>query len=240
MTSSLIAQGLAIPGRLEPTSLAIAKSSLVAVVGPNGGGKTSLLRALARVDTTQGSVTIDGELLDPALPSRRAKLVAFLPASHLIAWPIPVGDFLELGGATASSISREMSALDLAPLAERPMNQLSTGQRSRAMIGRALASDARMLLLDEPLSNLDPYWTLRTLDILRQRASAGVIAIVTLHDLAQLAKVDRALVMDRGTLIADSPPQALLDGDLIEAVFGVRMEDGVPVIRQRADPRSSR
>lgn len=240
MTSLLDAQGLAIAGRLETTALTVTGPELVAVIGPNGGGKTSLLRALARAESTHGTVTVAGESLDRALPSRRAKLVAFLPASHDIAWPIPVRDFLALGGATAASTAREMEALDLTGLADRPMNQLSTGQRSRAMIGRVLASEARLLLLDEPLSNLDPYWALRMLENLQERASKGSIVIMTLHDLGQLPKVDRVLVMDRGSMVADAAPQSLSSGDLIEDVFGIRLVDGQPALRRRGDPRSSR
>jgi len=240
MTSLLDAQGIGIASRLETTALAVATPELIAVIGPNGGGKTSLLRALARADRTQGNVAVAGESLDAALPSRRAKLVAFLPASHDIAWPIPVADFLALGGAVPTSIGREMEALDLAGLADRPMNQLSTGQRSRAMIARVLACDARLLLLDEPLSNLDPYWALRLLEILRQRASDGSIVILTLHDLSQLSKVDRILVICHGSVVADTSPQALSGSDLIEDVFEIRIVDGLPALRQRADPRSLR
>jgi len=240
MTSLLEARDLAIQGRLEPTSLTIEERSLVAVVGPNGGGKTSLLRALARADSTAGTVSIDGELLDGALPSRRTRLVAFLPASHEIAWPIPVRDYLALGGTAPESIVRELDLLDLRHLADRPMNQLSTGQRSRAMIARVLASSARMLLLDEPLSNLDPYWALRILDIFRQRADDGATVMFTLHDLSQLPKVDRALVMDRGLLAADEEPQALLSSVVMESIFGIVLENGLPALKRQADPRSSR
>ena len=81
MSALVAATGLAIPGRLSPCDLHVTKPALLAVIGPNGGGKTSLLRALAQVDGTQGSVTIDGEALAEAAPTRKARLIGFSPAS---------------------------------------------------------------------------------------------------------------------------------------------------------------
>ncbi len=89
--------------------------------------------------------------------------------------------------------------LELRPLADRPVNQLSTGERSRVLLARALAARPRLLLLDEPLSNLDPYWVLKTLEILKTEASAnGSVVLASLHDLNQMAAFDRVLLLDRG------------------------------------------
>ena len=87
--TSLVARRISIPGRLEPTDLDVAAGELVALVGPNGGGKTSLLRALARIETANGIVEIEGEDVDDAPMARRRQLLSFLPASR--SFPSPRG-----------------------------------------------------------------------------------------------------------------------------------------------------
>ena len=95
--TSLVARAVGLEHRLYPTDLEVEAGQLVALVGPNGGGKTSLLRALARVEQASGSVEIDGEQLDGAGEARLRSLLAFLPASREIAWPIAVRDVIGLG-----------------------------------------------------------------------------------------------------------------------------------------------
>jgi iron complex transport system ATP-binding protein len=158
MTPLLDAAGVAVGGRLEPSALQVAAGSMVALIGPNGSGKTSLLRALAGVELQRGSVRIGGEDVQSAPKARRPHLLSFLPASRDIVWPIRVRDVVKLGsGRTdASNVAALLSLLELDSLAERPVSELSTGERSRVLLARALAAKPRLLLLDEPLSNLDP------------------------------------------------------------------------------------
>ena len=92
MTPLLKARGVAIDGRLGPTDLDVPAGSMVALIGPNGSGKTSLLRALAGVEMSGGSVAIDGEELMSAPPARRSQLLTFLPASRDLVWPIRARD----------------------------------------------------------------------------------------------------------------------------------------------------
>jgi len=97
MTSLLEAQGVAIEGRLHPTDLDVEAGSLVALIGANGSGKTSLLRALAAVEMSGGRVAIDGEDLASVPPARRPHLLTFLPASRDVIWPICAHDLIVLG-----------------------------------------------------------------------------------------------------------------------------------------------
>lgn len=239
--TSLVARGVGIDGRLEPTDLAVAAGQLVAVVGPNGGGKTSLLRALARVEQAGGTVAIDGEDLDEAPEARRRRLLSFLPASRDVGWPIAARDVIELGleQPDPARIDELIELFEFALLASRPIDRLSTGERARVLMARALAARPRVLLLDEPLSNLDPYWVLRFLDLFDEARRDGTVVVVSLHDLAHLPRFDRALLIDQGHLVVDDEPEKLLNNSLFEQVFRIDVEDGRPTLRP-ADRRSSR
>ncbi|WP_294171533.1 ABC transporter ATP-binding protein, partial [uncultured Sphingomonas sp.] len=97
MTAVLAAEELSIPERLRPTSLELAAGSLTALIGPNGSGKTSLLRALAGIERASGQVRVAGEALASATPARRRQLLAYLPASRELVWPIAARDVIRLG-----------------------------------------------------------------------------------------------------------------------------------------------
>lgn len=229
MTPLLEARGVAIAGRLLPTHLDAAAGDLVGMVGPNGGGKTSLLRALAGVDTLQGRVRIDGEDLSSAPPARRPRLLGFLPASRDVAWPIAVRDVIALGLSAPDPARTDelLALLELEALSERPVDRLSTGERSRVLLARALAPRPRLLLLDEPLSNLDPYWVLRILEILQDTVRSGeCTAIVALHDLAAAGSFDRLLLVDQGRVAADGEPAAVLQSAALAEAFRIERSDG--------------
>lgn len=241
MTSLLEAMGISVVGRIERIDLQIAPRSMVALIGPNGSGKTSLLRALAAVELSAGEVHIGGEDLRSALQARRPQLLSFLPASRDAIWPIRVRDVVRLGIGTSDPdfADRLLSALELERLADRPVSQLSTGERSRVLLARALAARPRLLLLDEPLSNLDPYWVLRVLEIIREAVENGASALVSLHDIDKVRSFDRVLLVADGRITADlSPEQMLGSASLTHAFDVVRTADGWR-IRRTEGRRSS-
>ena len=240
MTS--VARTLAIAGRLSPTDLTVEAGQLVAVIGPNGGGKTSLLRAMARTEDAGGMVVVDGHDLDAAGEAQRRRLLAFMPASREAPWPIRVADFIALGlrAPDDERIAELITALELELLAERPINCLSTGERARAMLARALAGKAHLLLLDEPLSNLDPYWVLRTIDLLRSEIARNESsALVSVHDLALIERFDRVLLVSGGVVVGDGKPSDVLTSAAFAAAFRIQ-PDGAGWKITSADQRSSR
>ncbi|HEX8669960.1 MAG TPA: ABC transporter ATP-binding protein [Allosphingosinicella sp.] len=246
MTALLQAKDLSLPNRLEATDLSVAAGELVCVIGPNGAGKTSLLHAIARIGIPGGAVRLDGA--DPAAagPEARKRLLAFLPASRELPWPVAARDLIRLGlprTAPERALDDTAAALDLEPFLDRRADQLSTGERSRVLIARALAPEPRLLLLDEPVSNLDPYWQLRLMALLRARCrDSGCAVVAAVHDLDLAGRfADRLIVIHRGRIAADGEPGRLLGSSLMADVFGIeRFAEGWRAISPGADRRSSR
>lgn len=239
--TSLVARKAGIAGRLDPTNLNVDGGELVALVGPNGGGKTSLLRALARIEGASGQVVIDGEDVDQASLARRRHLLSLLPASRDVTWPITARDVIMLGldGTDGDRSDQLIAELELERLADKPVNRLSTGERARVLTARALAAEPKVLLLDEPLSNLDPYWVLRFVELFEAAARSGQTVLVALHDLAQLRHFDRALLIANGMVQMDEAPVSLMASERFEEVFRVRPAEGGWKIRRPEGPRSS-
>lgn len=242
MTALLEARDLTISGRLDPTDIECARGELVALIGPNGAGKTSLLRALAGIEPDAGEVVIEQEWLKSAAPARRMRLLSFLPATRSLVWPISARDVIALGltNPDPERVEQLVGLLELEPFADRAVNSLSTGERSRVLLARTLAARARLLLLDEPLANLDPYWVLRVLDLLRQAAKETACAVIaSLHDLGQGAAFDRVVLVDGGHVTADGRPADVLSSHALVEAFGVEKDGERWRIRKPEDRRSS-
>jgi iron complex transport system ATP-binding protein len=242
MTALLLAGKVGLPGRLEPADFRMESPGLVCLVGPNGSGKTSLLHALARIGGPSGEVRIDGLRPEDLAPAERRRLLSYLPASRDVAWPLAAEDVVRLGADEAEALEA-MAALDLAAFARRRVDRLSTGERSRVLIARALAPRPRLLLLDEPVANLDPLWQLRLMELLRVAVTRGQGVVVAMHDLDLAARyADRLVLMDGGAIVADGEPRAMLGSERLQQVFGISREDGhwrPLAVSPPEDPRSS-
>ena len=226
MSLALDARGLAIGGRLQATDLAVASPMLVCLVGPNGSGKTSLLHALAGIGKSEGDIRIEGAPV-ARRPAARRRQIAFLPASRDVAWPLSGRDLVALGGGTAAQVARSLAMMGAEALAQRRVDLLSTGERSRLLIARALAPQPKLLLLDEPAANLDPAWQLRLMALLKRLPPAGQTVIAAMHDLDLAGTyADRLLIMSEGRIAADGLPGALMNGPEIPAIFGIERAGG--------------
>lgn len=233
MTPLLEARGLSLPGRLANISLDLGPGELVCLVGPNGSGKTSLLHALAGISHPGGSVHIDG--VDPRRfgAAQRPHYLTFLPAVRDVVWPLLARDLIALGGG-----GEPPDGLDLDHLLDRRLDTLSTGERSRVLIARAMAPRPRLLLLDEPTANLDPLWQIRLMELIRAEVrSGGRAALVAIHDLDAAARhADRIVVMNQGSIAAEG-----LDGAHIAEIFGIERVAGEwRPVSPTADPQSLR
>ena len=241
MTALLEAQGLSLPARLRDTSLSLAAGELACLVGPNGSGKTSLIHAIAGIGSPAGQVRIDG--VAPDTPAQRIRLLSYLPATRELRWPLGARDLILLGGASDRQAAEIEALLELGTVADRRVDRLSTGERSRVLIARALAPQPRLLLLDEPTANLDPLWQIRLMEMLKAAlARTGQAALVAIHDLDAAGRyADRLIVMDDGRIVADGRPEEILAGPIIAEVFGIARVAGEwrPAPNPPVDRRSS-
>jgi iron complex transport system ATP-binding protein len=186
---------------------------------------------------------IDGKDLDSAPQARRRRLLSFLPASRDVTWPISARDVIALGldKLDGERIAELIGLFELEALAERPVDRLSTGERARVLTARALIARPQILLLDEPLSNLDPYWVLRFLDIFRHSAACGQILLIAVHDLTQLPRFDRAMLIADGKVQMDETPADLFASERFGEIFRIAEgADGSWKVRPPEGRQSSR
>ncbi|MGD9845400.1 MAG: ABC transporter ATP-binding protein [Variibacter sp.] len=215
-------------------TFALERGSLTALVGPNGAGKTTLLRALVGLIAAQGEVRIEGRSIKAMSGRARARLLAYLPQGHAFNWPLAAAEIVALGrhphadpfsrttDADRQAVSRAIATTGIEAFAARSVLTLSGGERARVALARAVATEAPILLADEPTASLDPRHQLMVMEQLRETARRGGAVLAVMHDLALAARfADRVLMMAQGRLVADAPPQEALSATRIGDVFGV-------------------
>ena len=222
----LIAHHLARPPMLAPCDVSVMAGDIVGLIGPNGAGKTSLLRALAGISEGPGDVTMAGMALAHVARADRPGLFAYMPAERHVDWPMQVRDLVALGlpqpDADAPAVQDILRRTDMLAFAHKSVDKLSTGERARVLLARALVAKPRYILLDEPIANLDPYYQLRILNLLRAEAARGAAIIMAMHDLQMASQYcDRLILMQRGTILAQGPAQTLLTPALLAQAFQI-------------------
>ncbi|MDQ7849421.1 MAG: (d)CMP kinase [Armatimonadota bacterium] len=219
---------------LDGVTLEIVPGEFIGVIGPNGAGKTTLLRAVAgTLPPSAGAVLVEGREAAALPPRERARLLATVPqvegppAGFTVEEAVLMGrtpHLRRLGPVSAHDRERAAAAMHrvrIAHLAGRFVETLSGGERQRVLIARALAQDARILLMDEPTAHLDIAVQLEIMDLLAELNQGGLTLVAALHDLNLAAMYCRTLVLlDRGRIVAAGPPQRVLSAEVLQRVYG--------------------
>ena len=236
---------------LREVSFGVEAGEWVALIGPNGAGKTTALRALCGLVDYDGTVLVDGR--DTRTLSRRelARLAALVPQIPETPPGLTVAEYVLLGrtphlGYFGSetredrvAAERALDRLELRPLAERILTSLSGGELQRAVIARALAQDAPILLLDEPTTALDLGRQQQALELVHGLRDAGLTIVSTLHDLTLAGQyADRLVLLDRGEVVAIGSADEVLSTENVSTYYRARVrvvrdEDGVYVLPLR-------
>ena len=228
------------PAVLKGISATAKQGELIALIGPNGCGKSTLLKTLCGIiNPSSGTITLDGKPLISLSLKERAKSIAYLAQSRDAMPAMSVRDVVQLGrapyrGALGKISSDGQTAIDEAMqktqsdvFAERRFDELSGGEQARVLLARALAVQAPILLADEPIAALDPFYQLSMMGTLRAEADSGKTVITALHDLSLAAQfANRIWVMYGGRIIASDTPLKALTDDTLKTVFGIRSPKG--------------
>lgn len=222
---------------LRDISLTLPKGGVTAMIGPNGAGKSTLLSLMARLMPLQsGRIAFDGR--DVArTPSRElARLLAVLRQDTVLGTRLTVRDLVGFGryphcqgrpgAADRAAVEEAIGQFDLAPLAHRFLDELSGGQRQRAFVAMTFAQATDYLLLDEPLNNLDLTHARALMRRLRRLADDhGRTVVIVIHDINYAAAwADRIVAMREGRVTAFGPPEEVIRPDVLEALYGDRIE----------------
>jgi manganese transport system ATP-binding protein len=217
---------------LTVDDLELLAGTVTALIGPNGSGKSTLLDAVAGLlEPSAGGLSVLGA--DPA--GARARVAYVLQAvavtEHL---PITVrevvtmgryavrGAFGRLRAGDRAAVDRAMERLELTDLAHRHLGELSGGQRQRALVAQALAQEAELLLLDEPVSGLDLPSVVRIRQVIAEEQAAGATVVLATHDLADARDADQVVLL-AGRVVAAGPPAAAITRQSLAAAYGNRL-----------------
>jgi len=221
---------------LRNVSFELNAGDMLAIIGQNGSGKSTLLKCLNKIlKITEGDITIDNKPLSAIPPHQLAQTIAYIPQTEETAvMGINVFDTILLGRKPYirntptekdfDIVTRLLSRLELESVAMRNINTLSGGQQQRVFIARALAQQPSILLLDEPIANLDIYHQMKVMQLLQQLAKEGLAIIITIHDINMAARFcNKTLMLKKGVVFA-SGDQSVYIPENIENLYDIRVD----------------
>lgn len=228
------------PGRTigEGVDLTLRAGEVLCVLGPNGGGKTTLFRTLlGLLPTRSGRIALGGKLLQDWSRRNLAQSVGYVPQAHAGHFAFTVREIVLMGrtahvGLFATPSRRDRDAADaalatlgIAHLSDRIYTEVSGGERQLALIARALAQEAQLLVLDEPTANLDFGNQLRVLDQVRALAAKGIGILFSTHDPDHaFLCADRVLMLQPGGILDAGHPRAVVTSENLRRLYGVDIQ----------------
>ncbi|MGD9936032.1 MAG: ABC transporter ATP-binding protein [Methanoregulaceae archaeon] len=238
-------------------SFTVGAGEVFSILGPNGTGKSTLLKCCGHLlAPSSGEVLIEGRPLAELSANERAQALGYVPQTHSPPFPFPVRDFIAMGRAPYIGLfstparddvdraEQAMARVGIAHLADRPITQVSGGERQLALIARVLVQEPTIMLLDEPTSHLDFGNQLRILEVVRSLADEGITCLVATHypDHAFITDGRSAILRDR-TLSAVGSNQDVITEENLKRAYGIDVqvrEIGPPVGRRICIPLFSR
>lgn len=228
---------------LKDISFTIQKGCMVGLIGPNGCGKTTMMRCITRVyDATSGSIKIDGYEMTDRKPSEIAKIVANVPAETGQTFGLSVYDLIMQGRypyvdkvwwedpEDERMTMEAMEAFGLTHLKRKQVSKMSSGEKQRTLIARAYVQEPKLMLVDEPTSHLDMKYKLEVMEYLRSMAHSDITIMVAEHDISLMARYcDLCIIMKKGQIVTIGKPTEVITEDLIRDVYEVDSRVGLDI-----------
>ncbi len=224
---------------LDGISVHFERRMIHGIIGPNGSGKSTLLKNICRIwEPQSGSIIINGKDYTEIPRKELSALVTLVPQNKTISFPISVFDIVSMGRnphmgrfeglrhRDREIVERALQQTNIYALKDRNINELSGGEGQLAIIARAIATEASLILLDEPTSELDVKHKLEIVKILREFKKQGKTILVTIHDLNMARRFcDTISILYRGKLFYSGPPQEAFAEENIRQVFEVNVRE---------------
>ncbi len=222
-------KNLSVANRLHNVNLELFPGEVLGLIGPNGAGKSTLLNALAGLLEKTGEIQLNGKNMDEYSARQKAQKIALQPQFVESAWALTVCDVVSLGrlpwGDSDQKIIRQaMQMAKVTELAQRHVDELSGGEKARVWLARVLANQADVLLVDEPVANLDIHYQREVMNLLRDYARSGQAVIIAIHDLSLAAKYcDRLCLLNDKNWIMTGEVKEVLTEKLISEIYQVTL-----------------
>jgi len=228
------------PGRTigRDVSFSLPAGESMCVLGPNGGGKTTLFRTvLGLLEKKSGTIELNGHSIDSLSRRDIARLVGYVPQGHsayfaftlrefvLMGRSARVGAFSSPGKADRALAERALESLGIGALAERPVTEVSGGERQLALVARALAQEPKILVMDEPTASLDFGNQVKVLEKISSLARTGITILFSSHDPDHaFLGAQRALLLGEGRVLELGAPKDVVRSDTLKRLYGVEVQ----------------
>ncbi|MFV0455981.1 MAG: ABC transporter ATP-binding protein [Pseudomonas sp.] len=221
--------------QLKDIAFHLEEGRTLSLLGPNGAGKTTLLRCLLGLNRLEhGQVIVAGRDVSSLPAPQRARLMAYVPQASVLTFPYAVREVVLMGRLAHQAfgqapqrndyqaVERAMREMDIEDLADTQFQQLSGGEKQLVTIARALAQQARVLILDEPTASLDFANQARTLKLIRSLSRHGHTVLMSTHapDHALLASA-KVVLLKNGEVFAQGAPEAVVTSENLSRLYGV-------------------
>ena len=219
---------------LDNISIQFPAGKLTGLIGPNGAGKSTLMRALAGLlPINSGAIKVDKQAINTLQRLELAKQITYLPQLGECHWPLTVERVVMLGRhphndghhsdrLSLQAVEKAIKEVDIEHLVGRSVNELSGGERARVMLARALATDSRILLADEPIVSLDPRHQIEVMALLKTLANKGKTVIVVLHELhLAMRYCENLVLLNNGIKTSEGIAKDVLTIENMQTVYGI-------------------